>query len=88
MKLDFNFNLKDLDGNDIQGGEAGKIIANLLVQGTKGDPIKYWDWALKIHQKKPIDVELSDATTLEIFIKSHESLPILTKAQLLQVFKK
>ena len=88
MKLDFNFNLKDLDGNDIQGGEAGKIVANLLAQGSKGDALKFWDWALKINQKKVIDVEISDASLLESFIKDHEGLPVLTKAQLLLVFKK
>ena len=32
MKLDFNFNLIDLDGNQIENANAGKLLANTLVQ--------------------------------------------------------
>jgi len=50
MKIDLNFNLLDLDGNIIENANAGKVIANSLVQQSKGDALKFWEWALALNK--------------------------------------
>jgi hypothetical protein len=88
MKLDFNFNLIDLDGNQIENANAGKLLANTLVQQAKGDAVKYWEWALSLNKGEIIDLDSSDQETLKNFIKDSEALAVLAKGQLLQVLKK
>lgn len=88
MKLDFNFNLLDLDGNEISNANAGKLLANTLVQQAKGDAVKLWEIALKLHKGEVIDLDTSDQELLKNFIKDSEQLAILAKGQLLYIFKK
>jgi hypothetical protein len=88
MKLNFNFNLVDLDGKEIENGNLGKILANNLINQTKGDAVKYWEWALALNKGEVIDLDTSDQETLKTFIKDSEVLPVLTKAQSLAVFAK
>jgi hypothetical protein len=88
MKLDFNFNLTDLDGQPIENANAGKLLANTLVQQTKGDAIKFLEWALSLNKGEIIDLDTSDQLTIKNFIKDSESLSILAKGQLLQVLSK
>jgi hypothetical protein len=88
MNLDFNFNLVDLDGNQIDNANAGKLLANTLVQQAKGDALKYWEWALGLNKGRILDLDTSDQETLKNFIKDNENFAIIAKAQLLQVFKK
>ena len=88
MKLNFNFNLVDLDGKEIENGNVGKILANNLINQTKGDAVKYWEWALALNKGEVIDLDTSDQETLKTFIKDSELLPVLTKAQSLAVFTK
>ena len=88
MKLDFNFNLTDLDGKDIENANAGKLLANTLAQQAKGDALKFWEWALALNKGEIVDLDSSDQTVLKNFIKESDALAILAKGQLLQVFKK
>ena len=88
MKLNFNFNLVDLDGKEIENGNVGKILANNLINQTKGDAVKYWEWALALNKGNILDLDTSDQETLKTFIKDSEVLPVLTKAQSLTVFAK
>lgn len=88
MKLNFNFNLVDLDGKEIENGNIGKILANNLINQTKGDAVKYWEWALALNKGDILDLDTSDQETLKTFIKDSEVLPVLTKAQSLAVFTK
>lgn len=87
MKLDLNFNLLDLDGKEIEGANAGKLLANQLVQSSKGDSLKFWELSLKLFKGEVIDLDSSDQSTIKQFIKDSE-FPNLTKAQLLLVFEK
>jgi hypothetical protein len=88
MKLNFNFNLVDLDGKEIDNANAGKLIANSLVQQSKGDALKFWEWALALNKGEELDLDSSDQETLKNFIKDSENFAIIAKAQLLQLFKK
>lgn len=88
MKLDFNFNLVDLDNNPIDNANAGKLVANSLVQQSKGDALKFWEWALALNKGEILDLDSSDQETLKNFVKDSENFAIIAKAQLLKVFKK
>jgi hypothetical protein len=88
MKLNFNFNLTDLDGKELEGANAGKLLANTLIQQTKGDAVKYWEWALALNKGDILDLDSSDQETLKTFVKDSETITILAKAQLLGVFAK
>lgn len=81
--IDFNIPLKDLEGNDIPQSNMGKILANTLVTNSSGDALKFWDWALKLHNGALLILDNSDKNTLKTFIEQNESLTILSKAQLL-----
>jgi hypothetical protein len=93
MKLDFNFDLVGLDGEVVrdlkdQTVNAGKVLANALAQGSKGDALKFWDWAVNLNKGEILDLDSSDQETIKNFIKDSEGFTILAKAQLLQVLKK
>jgi len=88
MKLNFNFDLLGLDEQPIDGANAGKLLANALAQGSKGDALKFWDWAVSLNKGEVLDLDSSDQETIKNFIKDSEGFTILAKAQLLQVLKK
>lgn len=88
MKLNFNFNLTDLDGKELDNANAGKLLANTLIQQTKGDAVKYWEWALALNKGDILDLDSSDQETLKTFVKDSETITVLGKAQLLGVFAK
>ena len=88
MKLDFNFSLTDLDGQPIENANAGKLLANTLAQQSKGDALKFWEWALALNKGDVIDLDKSDQNTLKTFVKESDVLTIFAKGQMLQVFKK
>lgn len=88
MKIDLNFNLIDLDGKAITNANAGKLVANSLVQQTKGDALKFWDWAVALNKGEMLDLDTSDQETFKNFIKDSEAITILSKAQILHKLKK
>jgi hypothetical protein len=93
MKIDLNFELLGLDGVSLldQTGKtinAGKVVANSLVQQSKGDALKFWDWAVALNKGEVLDLDTSDQETFKNFVKDNEGLPIITKAQILHKLKK
>jgi hypothetical protein len=82
--INLNNPLTDLDGKEIPDSNIGKIVAQMLVTATKGDALKFMAWALKLHAGESIEIDPSDLETLKSFIKEHEQLTILSKAQILQ----
>jgi hypothetical protein len=88
MKIDLNFNLADLDGNAIDNTNAGKLVAKTLVQQTKGDALKFWDWAVALNKGETLDLDSSDQETFKNFVKDSEAITIFAKAQILLKLKK
>jgi hypothetical protein len=88
MKIDLNFNLADLDGNAIDNTNAGKLVAQTLVQQTKGDALKFWDWAVALNKGETLDLDSSDQETFKNFVKDSEVITIFAKAQILLKLKK
>lgn len=87
-KLDFEVPFVGLDKKPIeQGGTIGRTLGNALATATKGDAVKLNDWAIKIFNGDPIDIDQSDTDMLKAFINQHEGLTNMLKAQLLAVIR-
>lgn len=80
--INFNWELKDLNGNNI--GNAGVLVAEMLVMENKGDAIKYFDWAMSLNSKKTIEVDDSDFLKIKQLVNDNARLTLLVKAQLLR----
>lgn len=87
MKIQLNKNLIGLDGQVIDQSNMGKLLATILSSSNKGDALKFWSWAVKLHAGEQLDLDPSDAETLKNFVKESEQLTILSKAQILQELK-
>jgi hypothetical protein len=90
--LDFNKPLKGLDGKEVIGPDEkpinlGQFLASQLASAGKGDALKMFTWAQKVYNGEVLDLDPSDASTLKEFIKANDSMTVLAKAQLLNVFK-
>ena len=90
MKLNLNFKIKDLEGNEIEekDAHAGKILGNHLVSGSKGDALKYYDWGRTLYKGEGIEVDRSDLDKIKQFVEENATIPILTKAQIIEVINK
>lgn len=88
MNIDLNKSILDLDGKEIENANMGKIVAQFLVNESKGDALKFWDWALKLNKGEVLDLDKSDQETFKTLIKETEKLPIITKAQILEQLQK
>lgn len=89
--MNFNKSIKTLNGIDVKDANGkdvtlGNILAEQLVSGSKGDAVKFYGWALKLHDGKELELDKSDTQTLKDFITNNEQLTILAKAQLLEQF--
>lgn len=59
MKIKFDFQLTDINGNQVEGeSHAGKILASLLYRSNLGDSIKFASWALELY-KPPHEIEIT-----------------------------
>ena len=84
-KIDLNTPMVDLDGQAPEGSQLlCKILARQLAGQTKGDPLKFWDWAVKLHKCEPLELDSSDEETLTNFVKNDETLFVIAKAQILK----
>lgn len=86
MKINMNVPILGLDGKELPESNVGKLVAQVLVQSSKGDALKFWHWAQKLYTGEPLELDPSDAETLKNFIKENDTLTILSKAQALACF--
>ena len=78
----------DLDGKELANVKnLGKLLANVLVAGSKGDVMKFYDWAVKLNNGETLDLDRSDYEKLRDFVKENESLTILAKGQILPLLE-
>ena len=90
--LEFTKTLNGLDGKPIKeqdGKDAtlGRFLSGFLASHTKGDALKFFNWAQKLYAGENLDLDDSDKDTLKEFIKSHDQMTVLSKAQMLALFK-
>jgi len=88
MKLDLNFKLKDLTGQEISQETAAIILANALAVGQSTNPVKLIDIALKLHQNGSIEIDKSDLDLLGKEVENNKGFANLVKAQLLDAIDK
>lgn len=90
MIIDFNKNLIGLDGKPMIENDQpiflSRSLANNLVNGAKGDAIKFYDWALKLYREGVLDLDRRDWEVLKQFVSDLDTVSILYRAQLLQCF--
>lgn len=82
-KVNLNKNLVDLDLKEIPNSNAGKLVANLLAQDTKGDALKKFSLATKLYNGEELELDPSDFNLLKSFIEDSTQMSILAKAQIL-----
>lgn len=87
MKLNFNFKVKDLSGKEIEGAEANKLLANTLSMLNKGNSMKLYDWAVKLWNGKPLEIDDTDGEVLQELVKNSETLTVLAKKPMLDVIE-
>lgn len=89
MTLNFNFKIKDLAGKAIEGpnGNAGKLLAQMLSGLNKGNSVKLYDWALKLWNGKPLEIDDTDADVLSGLIDGSEFLTVMGKVPLIEYIK-
>jgi saccharopine dehydrogenase-like NADP-dependent oxidoreductase len=81
-KVELNFDVTDLEGRKI--ANAGQLLAGLLMSETKGDAVKYFDWAMTLQKLEPIQLDASDLSKVKALISETEKLTILAKAPILK----
>lgn len=88
MVFDPNFILKGIDGNEIEGHEeavhAGKILANTLYYAQSGSQLRLHGWALKLYDRKPIDITDEDRKLI-LSVIDNSRMPVITAAPLIQM---
>lgn len=87
-KIDLNIKLIDFNGQEIEKSDTiNKILAGFLLRQTKGDPIKYFDWAMKLGKDGILEADQSDIDKLKELIDKSEELTVLVKAPLIKALK-
>jgi len=90
MKLNFNFDLLDLNGKNIKDQDGNNLSANIflaqsLAQSAKGNAIKLIEMALKLNKEEELDLDTVDSKFLENFIEELQVSNIV-KYRLLTMF--
>lgn len=88
MKINLDFNLKDLSGVDIPNAHAGQNVAQALASANEGNSIKLFDWATKLYNKQTLEIDDTDVTVLKAFVENTKFLTNLAKGQLLEFLEK
>ena len=89
MKLNLNYQIKDLTGKVILGEQANasKALAGALAGANKGNAAKLMDWAIKFWNGKILEIDKTDKEFLEAFIETCETLTALAKVSILNSIK-
>lgn len=83
MIINLNKSLIDFENVVIPNSNMGKLVANVIVQETKGDAIKKFYIAQKLYNGDDVDLDPSDLQMLKSIVEDTESLTIIAKAQIL-----
>lgn len=83
MKLDLNFNFKNLDGEEIEQN-AAKLAAQVLCVKPDGlSAIKAYELALKLNKDGCAEIDSEDLKSFRTVIEKTEGMTALAKAQIL-----
>jgi hypothetical protein len=95
MKIDFNFNLKSLEGEDLKDPSgkvvnAGQVLAVALANSKfkEIDSLKAWEKGKQIYAKEIIDLDTTDQEAFKKAIKEELNFPSQIEAQILEAFSR
>lgn len=86
MEINLDFQIKNLDGEEMvgDGANAGKVVANLLCGKTEGmTPIKAFELAQKLNKGGAIELDTEDHKALRRVIEADANIFNIGKAQIL-----
>lgn len=81
-KVNFNFDLKDLNGKVLS--TASKTIAMLLMSEIKGNVEKLFDLATRFNNGEVVELDTADFKMLEDLIFKTERLTVLVKVPIIR----
>lgn len=87
MKLNFDFKMPSLDGSTEGNPKASTVLSQMLAAQNKGNSIKLYDWAIKVYNGKPLEIDQTDADVLYELINSTELLSVAAKVPLMNYIK-
>jgi len=62
---------------------VGQLFADVLVNGAKGDILKFHGWGMNLAQNKPLTLDVADVQVLKAFLNEDTTSIILLRAQVL-----
>lgn len=86
-KLNLDKPFLGLDGKEV-GVKLNELLANSLGQSSEREPIKFFDWAVKLYNEGFIEVDNADLELITKFIKDNAQLTTMAKGRLLEAMKK
>lgn len=76
---------KDKETNkELPAPKLASVLASVLINLTKSDPIKWYDYATTLTKEESIELDESDLKKIEELVEKSEQIPVLVKAQLLK----
>lgn len=87
MKINLDKNYKPLFGNPIDE-HMGEHLANKFASSSSSEPAKYMNWAIKLMDKKQIEVSDEEMKEIVLFINNHPEIANFAKEQLKEEFSK
>lgn len=86
MKIDLSSKIFGLDNKEIDNGETvAKLLANSLAGKTeKIEPVKAFDWAMRLFNEGNIEIDRSDSEKLIEEIKVSTTMTNLGKGQIIR----
>jgi hypothetical protein len=91
MNFQFSKIAIDLAGNPLKDRDnvtdlsLGRMLAGIMVSQSKGDAIKFYDWAKKMYAGEVVNLDRSDVKIIREFVETNDQLTVLAKAQLFEI---
>lgn len=87
MKVNLNKNVVDLSGQEIQDSNIGKILANVLANGSNSNHQKITYWATRLYNGDELDLDPSDGLVFEELV-NNSNLTNLVKTRVIESIEK
>jgi len=82
MKIDLSEEIKDLDGEVLAGGSAGRLLAEYMMGVSTRQPVRLFKLAMQLLDEREFDVDQEDVELLSDMVEK-SSLPNIMKASML-----
>ena len=64
----------------------GRFLGKVLCSDTRGDTLKFINWAIDLHNGRPLELDESDYLMLKTYVDKCERMQILVRGRILNVF--